>query len=1033
MLARLSMFAKDALPRPMDSFEQPTPQSRREITRFLADVTSDPLLSEAIALASPSLSAELDQARNGLVEWAALKRIALGVSRYVARIRSRATPFGLMAGVALAHVADRTHLRYGNDHRKVVRPDGEWVASTIRAWEKNAADIPQVRVWLHPSCHQRGERLVLPTIEDYYGPSSRVTGGHQEASVRLTAPIVFLVDLCCTATPIGQVVSETRSAFPKTSEADVWSAVQHLLDYGFLVSELWTALQVADPIARLLSLNPSATAPSAAHLRAVRSAVTAYETSKLGAGGAQLAEVAALTRGGGDHMGINSVQVDLTMDIDFRLPRHVLRHVESAVSALGRVSPARSRVTSLVDYHRDFVEQFGLMNPVPVMQVIDPNRGIGVPAEFVRPPSSRSLRPPSAHPVEGLTRLADAANSALSSESNELELGERLIDHLNDEPDAPVWPSADVTIQIHASGVEAIDHGEYMLSVLPHGAALQAGRTFGRFLDGIGVTETMSAMIAQHDREDGPERVQLQFRPSVARHFNVARAPAQTRRCLWLDGPIRSDIWPSGPDPKATYLSADKLGLYASNEGLHVVDLVDGHEISVTSPHMLAADLAPNLVRLLDRIEELNSRPFRTWSWRTLDAWPRLPRVRYGRSVLYPARWHPLELRDGVRAREAEWTTTVASWQRRLRVPDDIVVSHDGTRTSLNLSTPGDRSMLRRQLERTPSTLIFEDLSKTLGATDWLAGREHELTVPLFATPEARRPARPRIAVKGRDCWAGATERRTAVHFPGEGWAYFRLYVSSGSTDAFLTESLAQLVSSLLDVPTQWFFVRYNVPSEHIRLRIQSDPLILTKVAEWGRRQWARGGLRDFDLATYVPETWRYGPGSVMRSAEALFWRDSQATLAQLGGRIAKRLGVTTPELAAINYLNIMMSLGLPSWREMICDGIPQGRPDGISREQRRRLAALAGGADAWARLAMHAAGRDLMASWRQRSVSAANYGKQLRSRAQGRSDVTVEAVMSLLHMHFNRSSATSDLAERQSLSLLRELVHSQLATETSR
>lgn len=1033
VLVRVSSRPRNLLPGIPEMLDSQTQEARGQVVRFLREVMTDTIVSEAIMLASPSLSAEIAKVvADEQTRWETLRRVALSASRYVVRMRSRATPFGLMAGVALARVAEQAKLRIGEGHTKFVRPDGEWLADVIRRWELQPQAIAAVRVWIHPTCRRRGKRLILPNLETYHGDSRGDGKGHQEGSIRLTALVEYIADKCVVATPVGQLVQDLGTAFPALPAPSLWSAVRALLDNGFLISELWAAPQEADPIGKLLALKLTTTDSVAEDLLTTRSALIGYGASRIGAVPERAADIDTAMRSIGTTQDrgrrARTLQVDLKMDVELCLPGHLLRHVENAVTVLQRVTPARSRMTDLVDYQRDFVERYGLMNPVPALDVIDANRGIGVPAGFRRPPSGRIFRQPSPHPREVLAKLADAAHTALSSDNNEMELTDGLIELLDGDPEEPVWPSIDVSIRVHSKDLDAIDRGDYQISLVPDGAALLAGRMFGRFITSLGEVDRLRSMVRWHEADLSPEPVQLHYRPPEAYQFNVAHAPALHSRCLWLDGPRRPDETPLTQSPKVTYLSPDDVGLYASEKGLHAVDLADGRELRFITPHMLNPELAPNLARLLDRLEELNSRPFRMWTWRSLDVWPRLPRVRHGRTVLHPASWRALELTG----RDADWTASVAQWQQRLRVPDNIVVAHHGQRLSLDLSEPGDRHLLRKQLDRDPESVLYEDLTQTIGGTDWLDRREHELTVPLFAKPGWLRSARPRIRVNGSQGRAEPTENRPEIHFPGDEWTYFRLHVSAGGTDAFLVDSLPELIQEVLRGRGRWFYIRYPVPSDHIRLRVQTDAAradldILTEVARWGRREWKNGSLREFDVATYVPETWRYGSGPAMWSAEAVFWRDSEATLAQLSGRIARRLDISGQELAAINYLHLLESFGLPAWREQIRDHIARDRPDGVSPEQRRRLQKLVGAPGSWAQLATDAAGRDLLASWQERAVAAAAYGRQLSSQWAGDSNAVITALMSTLHMHFNRLCGVDELKERQSLSLLRELVVSQL------
>src|SRR5947209_16104128 len=81
----------------------------------LADL--DPLLAEAVAVASPSLAAALDKAlvegAQQLVPSKDVKRLASALARYRIRMATRSTPFGLFAGVGVGEFGSAAHGRMG--------------------------------------------------------------------------------------------------------------------------------------------------------------------------------------------------------------------------------------------------------------------------------------------------------------------------------------------------------------------------------------------------------------------------------------------------------------------------------------------------------------------------------------------------------------------------------------------------------------------------------------------------------------------------------------------------------------------------------------------------------------------------------------------------------------------------------------------------------------------------------------------------------------------------------------------------------
>jgi len=63
-------------------------------------------------------------------------------------------------------------------------------------------------------------------------------------------------------------------------------------------------------------------------------------------------------------------------------------------------------------------------------------------------------------------------------------------------------------------------------------------------------------------------------------------------------------------------------------------------------------------------------------------------------------------------------------------------------------------------------------------------------------------------------------ENRTFI--PGSEWIYFKIYTGTKTADAILKNELYGFVSEMLKnkVIDKWFFIRYNDPDFHIRLRI---------------------------------------------------------------------------------------------------------------------------------------------------------------------------------------------------------------------
>ena len=137
---------------------------------ILLKLASRPQVRQALALASPSLAESLERFLRGGAQAGQRKRLSTGLLRYLIRMSTRPTPFGLFAGVAVGSFAEHTDLRLGETAiaRFRTRPDMHWLLSLLRKIEEDPILVAQLNVRLNQTAYLVGERAVLP-FADIYG------------------------------------------------------------------------------------------------------------------------------------------------------------------------------------------------------------------------------------------------------------------------------------------------------------------------------------------------------------------------------------------------------------------------------------------------------------------------------------------------------------------------------------------------------------------------------------------------------------------------------------------------------------------------------------------------------------------------------------------------------------------------------------------------------------------------------------------------------------------------------------------------
>ena len=129
---------------------------------FIAKAWASATLASAVELASPSLAATIGEILSGGVpDRKKATRAGMALARYLVRLRGRATPFGLFAGVAPAPAGDPAAATWGEEHRLGARADARWLASLVTALEADGQLRRRLRVTASDLLTVRGNRIIV--------------------------------------------------------------------------------------------------------------------------------------------------------------------------------------------------------------------------------------------------------------------------------------------------------------------------------------------------------------------------------------------------------------------------------------------------------------------------------------------------------------------------------------------------------------------------------------------------------------------------------------------------------------------------------------------------------------------------------------------------------------------------------------------------------------------------------------------------------------------------------------------------------
>ncbi|WP_309243739.1 lantibiotic dehydratase family protein [Streptomyces sp. CAI-85] len=632
---------------------------------WLSVVWSDTDFRDTVSQASPHLADQVQAMIDGRTpKVRRMRRAALSTARYAIRYAHRSTPYGLFAGVAPLGFARTTSVHIGEEHHAVARAEPVGLEEVLSAWERGAVCMADAEVCVNTLIYQRDQHIHVPSEGD--------------AAFRLALSPALRLVLDLARSPIGyrQLSDKLAAEFPTTSATARDRLLRELLRVRLLRSSLRAPATIADPTDVL----PSAVRAQAAGLRTA---------------------------------------CDLRLDADVRLPEQVLTEVKTAATVLARLVTHPNGTPTWRRWIEKFTEYYGENTTVPVEAVTAPDRGVGFPDGFLT-----ASEPP--RPMSRRDRLLlELAGTAAVEGSRSVALTGAMIEELEAAAGAKprdLAPHLELSAQVHAASVPALDRGDFRLHVLT--VSRSAGSMTGRFWHLLPGTEASYGELPTVDPE--AELAQLSFHAGRVPADLLTRAPQALPRVVSV-GEFRR--------PAPHVLFPRDLAVTVIDSRPRLVEIATGKRLELLAPtaiNFLWNNYTPPMARFLGEISRATC-PQVTWfDWGAAWALPFTPALTYRRTVLTAARW---KIRSRILpARTAplqQWADQLHAWRTRFRVPEHVLLAEDDQQLPLDLTRGADLDVLRAHLDATPVKVATLCEAPPPDSNGWIRGRAHSIVVPL--------------------------------------------------------------------------------------------------------------------------------------------------------------------------------------------------------------------------------------------------------------------------------------------------------------
>ncbi|MGW3955376.1 lantibiotic dehydratase [Streptomyces sp. NPDC004752] len=982
MLLRASTASR---PIPVPDFDLHGDDATIRGRQWLEEVWRAPVPT-ALSAASPVLCQRVAEILNGSVtDGRPIRRAVRSVAAYLLRWNHRPTPFGVFAGVAPAEPAQAARILWREEYRTVLRPDSDWLTDVITRLESHPALLARLTIAANNTGRSRGDRHVVEGM-----PTDAHTSGYApiELSVRLTRPVAAVLEAAGAPIPYDGLVHQLARQFPTARPEQLTGLISDLLSKNILISSLWPPMTSVDTLAHLcdeLEKADASSIPDLAELTSQLASIRADMNQPHTAAPWTPSDRLTQSMQRVSSTGRVPLLVDAALDCTAHIPEALLAEAAEAAQVMHQLSPHPYGYPQWRDYHQRFLDRYGNEALVPVLDLVA-DSGLGLPAGFL---GSERARPP--YQVTGRDeKILRLLQEAMLDGRRELVLTRATIADLTADHAEPLLPlpRAEIAVEIHAPTLEAVQCGGYRLLVT--GAPRPGSSMLGRFAHLLPPSAQTALTDSYATAGPGAVAAQLSFPPRRRRNENIAR----TVQVLPFTIPL-GQHHESGPG----VIPLDDLAVTADTRRFYLVRRSTGQHVEPRVTHALEASVhTPPLARFLAEITTARSAAYRAFTYGVAATLPYLPRVRYKRTILTPARWLlSAEELPGRSAPMADWDKALARWRERLCVPDHLALVEDGQQLPLDLDQRIHRALLRAGVDRNRVV----ELRESTTAQDWAwIGRPHQLLIPLANSTPADPPRLPNAAAPGKP------SQSTVL--------YARLFAHPQRYDEILTGHLPTLLRRFATMPLWWFSRHRDTTrpdsDQHLDLYLRlPEPAAFGPAAQlvtdWADALNSHHLVSRLELAPHPPQTGPHGHGPALDAAHLVFAADSAAGVAQIRAAADDLAAGQALTAASMFDLTVRFTGNADQASNWLTRALPQEH--GPIPRDRIALAQALADPDHTALQALPG-GPDVIAAWRQRAAALAAYRQQL---APGHNSDNV--LRSLLHQHCIRAQPVDPDHER--------------------
>ncbi|MCF0072989.1 lantibiotic dehydratase [Dyadobacter sp. CY261] len=847
-----------------------------ELIRFF----SQPAMLEAIYLASPELYSTFTGLIEGRVK-TGVEKLLMTLYKYLVRMTSRSTPYGMFAGCAIGEIGESTSIEFDTNAPFYThsRLDMNYVAEMAEGLLKKETIRGRLKFSPNSSLYRIGDTYRY--VESSLNNKKRF---YTLTSVNANTYLDCILLTARHGATVGELAESIVSGDISRQEASRY--VDQIIDAQILTSEL-AATVTGDEffetiIARLNGLEGAE--EDVARLNTIADLLQSTE-----AGVCRYKKIeSVITRHFAAAGSKDLIQTDLFYNtractISQRAIGTLMKEYKK-IEFLGYRNPQ----PDMELFKKRFLDRYE-QREMPLLAVLDSETGIGygdaIQGGSDNLPLLDDVQFPEAAKVNAketsvLTSFREGLyQRAMLEGTMSVCLTDAMLDEVRKSTirDGETPDSFYLFGNLIATSQQDVDNGNFKFAFNAMGGP-SGLKLVGRFCHG---SEQLSEWVQNAVREEESCREDVVF--AEIAHLPEARVGNVLMRPHFRKYEIPYMAASSMPEENRIMPQDLMVSVSLSGEVILRSKRLNKRVFPrLTNAHNFANGLP--VYRFLCELTYQDNYQYLGWNWEHLSASVFLPRIEYKHWVLSKATWNigtemfvSLAGKHSVTARE--WSVV----RKAYNIPRFVQLRQGDNEFLIDGESDFSVQVLCDSIRKFGHASLTEFLEGDENGLLQAHGNRYvnEVLIPFLHRKE---PSLTKQSLKKQPA-IPLPEMTKRNFIAGSEWLYVKIYAGTKTADRLLTSVIKPLADRLIagGVIEKWFFVRYHDPNHHIRLRFYNGTrlwfwhAVLMELNTLIDPLLAEGTVHKIQIDTYKRELERYGDYQY-EEVESIFFADSQAT-----------------------------------------------------------------------------------------------------------------------------------------------------------